>query len=135
MEPASSHLNVVLVDDDPEVRRSVGRLLKACACAVNDFANGVDALAHVAHHGADLVVTDLEMPEMDGAQLVAHIQAGGFDGALVMLSGQTAARCDERLGAVGAAPIHAVLEKPLSLDAVRRLIAGVRARPVAGPVA
>ncbi|MFW5828684.1 MAG: sigma-54-dependent transcriptional regulator [Planctomycetota bacterium] len=67
-------MRILLVDDHPEVAESLASLLcelgHECRCA----AGGAQALAQLARAPHDLVLTDLRMPEMDGASLLAHVQ-------------------------------------------------------------
>jgi CheY-like chemotaxis protein len=63
------------VDDSAVDRRLAGMLLeKHFDCAVQYAANGKEALQHLAHQLPDLVVADLQMPEMDGLQLVTAVR-------------------------------------------------------------
>lgn len=87
----------------------------------------------LAQHEADLLVTDLEMPAMDGAQLVAAVLGHGLTLPVVMVSGRSAAVCEQRLEALGVTDVHAILEKPVSLAEIRALVAGLQAHPPALP--
>jgi CheY-like chemotaxis protein len=67
---------VLVVDDSPIDRRLAGGLLeKRDDCTVHYAADGKEALRQMAGHLPDLVLTDLQMPEMDGLQLVAAIKS------------------------------------------------------------
>src|SRR5262249_54747424 len=64
-----------VVDDSPVDRRLAGGLLEQqCACAVLYAADGKEALRQLAESAPDLVLTDLQMPEMDGLELVAAVK-------------------------------------------------------------
>jgi CheY-like chemotaxis protein len=64
-----------VVDDSAVDRRLAGMLLeKHFDCTVHYAANGKEALQHLAHQLPDLVVADLQMPEMDGLQLVTAVR-------------------------------------------------------------
>ena len=128
MEVVATALRVVLVDDDDDARRALRRLFGACGCTISEFVEGPAALMHLAHHEADLLVTDLEMPGMDGAELVAAVITHGLTLPVVMVSGRSAAVCEQRLEAKGVGEVHAILEKPVSLAEVRSLVAGLVAR-------
>ena len=128
MELVPTPLRVVLVDDDDDARRALRRLFGACGCTITEFMEGPAALMHMAQHEADLLVTDLEMPAMDGAELVAAVLAHGLTLPVVMVSGRSAAICEQWLEALGVADVHAILEKPVSLAEVRALVAGLMAR-------
>ncbi len=133
MDVVPTALRVVLVDDDDDARRALRRLFGAAGCTISEFMEARAALTHLAQHEADLLVTDLEMPGMDGAELVAAVLAHGRTVPVAMVSGRSAAVCEQRLAALGVADVHAILEKPVSLAEVRALVAGLLARPAPVP--
>jgi CheY-like chemotaxis protein len=66
---------VLVVDDSAVDRRLAGGLLeKHSACAVRYAADGKEALEQMALHLPDLVLTDLQMPQMNGLELVAAVK-------------------------------------------------------------
>src|SRR6266699_4297765 len=73
-EKPSSEI-VCLVDDDPMVLRSTGRLLVSDGFAVRPFKKGEDFIAYVASHGVPLVVLDIWMEEMTGLEVLARLCA------------------------------------------------------------
>lgn len=126
-------MQVVLVDDDDEVRRALRRVIGACGCTVTDFANARDALLHLDLRGADFLITDLEMPAMDGAELAAAVHARNLPIRVILISGRDAAHTRARVVEVGDPPVEAIAEKPISLADMRRLLAPVTAvAPLAG---
>ena len=67
--------HVLVVDDSPVDRRLAGRLIEKNAAITVDYAaHGKEALTKMAAVAPDVVVTDLQMPEMDGLTLVAEIR-------------------------------------------------------------
>ncbi len=67
--------NILVVDDAAVDRRLIGELLqKRIECTVQYAANGVEALAQMKDAAPDLIVTDLQMPVMDGLQLVTEVR-------------------------------------------------------------
>jgi CheY-like chemotaxis protein len=68
-------LTVLVVDDSPVDRRLAGDLLgKQCTCDVLYASDGNDALRQMAQRLPDLVLTDLQMPELNGLELVAAVK-------------------------------------------------------------
>src|SRR5262245_25166913 len=66
---------VLVVDDLATERRLVGALLeKQLDCQVRYAGNGREALAHMAGDLPDLVLSDLQMPEMNGLELVQAVK-------------------------------------------------------------
>jgi len=65
----------LVVDDSPVDRRLAGRILERNGEMTSLYANnGVDALAAVAENAPDVLVTDLQMPDMNGLELVKEIR-------------------------------------------------------------
>ena len=67
---------ILVVDDEPMIRRLIRTLLENSGFAVLDAGNGNDALTlfHVHHDTIGLVLTDVLMPHMNGAALVNHLR-------------------------------------------------------------
>lgn len=78
---------ILVVDDSAVDRRLVGGLLeKSAVCTVQYAANGVEALARMKEVAPDLIVTDLNMPTMDGLELVKSVRARHPDIPLVLMT-------------------------------------------------
>jgi CheY-like chemotaxis protein len=58
--------HILVVDDDPQSRVGLRLLLECEGYEVITATNGVEALAAAAAHAPDVVVSDVQMPEMDG---------------------------------------------------------------------
>ncbi len=71
----SSAPKVLLVDDDPIMRELAYEKLQAANYQVTAAENGAEALAILKRDGADLIISDLEMPVMDGFELTQAIRA------------------------------------------------------------
>ena len=65
---------VVVVDDSISVRKFVGRMVERAGYRVKLASDGVEASEIVAQFGCHLVITDLEMPLMNGYELMAHLR-------------------------------------------------------------
>jgi DNA-binding response OmpR family regulator len=61
---------LLLVEDDPEIRRALVRALSALGHAVTSTATGLAGLQHVLDRRPDLVVLDLGLPDVDGTELL-----------------------------------------------------------------
>lgn len=98
--------SVLVADDDPTVA-----LLMPVALVAHDFSvtvvdNGVAALAAFRQEHFDIVLLDVEMPEMDGFEVCAAIRANETEKTLVVLvSGHCEAAFVERAAVLGAAYI------------------------------
>ena len=66
---------VVVADDSISVRKFVGRMLEKAGYRVKLASDGLEASEIVAQVGCHLIITDLEMPRMNGYELLAHLAA------------------------------------------------------------
>jgi len=67
--------SILLVDDQALVRLSLTILLERTGYKVTETSNGVEALKKAAGKAFSLVITDLNMPEMDGLELVKRLRS------------------------------------------------------------
>jgi CheY-like chemotaxis protein len=90
---------VLVVDDDVEWREIVGELLEDAGYAVATAEDGRRALDMIAASPPTVVMTDMQMPVMDGRELLA--QAHAVDGRLpvIVVSGNPETDADALLGA------------------------------------
>lgn len=66
---------IMTVDDSPSIRQMVGYTLRKAGHQVVEAADGCDALARLPAQPVDLVITDLNMPNMDGVSLIRRLRA------------------------------------------------------------
>jgi two-component system chemotaxis response regulator CheY len=66
---------ILAVDDSPSMRQMVGQTLRAAGYDVIEASDGVEALEVAKKQVVDLVITDVNMPNMDGITLVAQLRA------------------------------------------------------------
>jgi chemosensory pili system protein ChpA (sensor histidine kinase/response regulator) len=65
---------VVVADDSISVRKFVGRILEKAGYSVKLASDGMEAAELIAQVGCHLVVTDIEMPRMNGYELITHLR-------------------------------------------------------------
>ena len=107
--------HILVVDDDPQIRALLRRLLKSEGRLVFEAADGSEALAVLEEHPMiDLVFVDLLMPRMNGMVLVGHILWKHPEKKMVVMSAHRAAIniAEHELGVVP------LLRKPFTLDDV-----------------
>jgi two-component system, OmpR family, KDP operon response regulator KdpE len=71
---ADMNLRVLVVDDEPAIRRFLRVSLGAHGCTVFEAINGQEALAGVADHRPDLVILDLGLPDLDGLEVTRQLR-------------------------------------------------------------
>jgi HD-like signal output (HDOD) protein/CheY-like chemotaxis protein len=127
-ETLAARLTVLFVDDEPNVleglRRSTRRLSSTWDLHFAD--SGKAALALIDRvPRVDVVVTDMRMPQMDGADLLMRIRACSPTTTRIILSGQSDHEAVYR--AIG--PAHQYLAKPCDVDTLVDVIARLGAGP------
>ncbi len=80
--------HVLLVDDDPMLRRATARALVACGFRVSQAENGAEALRMIGMGSVDTIVTDIHMPEMDGLSFLRAIRQQDSDVPVVLMTGE-----------------------------------------------
>lgn len=77
----------MVVDDEPLVRSSLSELLTLSGYSVSSAENGRKALEILKDYNADIVITDIKMPEMDGVELLRQIKKEHPDSRVILITG------------------------------------------------
>ncbi len=109
------------MDDDPDVRDSLGRALRCAGYAVTTAVHGADALDALARHPVDLIVLDVLMPIVDGLDACRRLRGRGDATPVLVLTARDA--IEDRVSGLEAGADD-YLVKPFAL---RELLARVRA--------
>lgn len=115
----STTANVLVVDDEPNVRLVFRTTLEAAGYRVAEAADGGAALGRLGRHRFDLVLLDLSMPGLGGMGVLQRLRDSGDDVPVVIVTAHGSipdAVAAMRLGAVD------FLAKPLTPDALRRVV-------------
>ena len=78
--------HILIVDDEPLVRNSLSELLTLSGYAVSTAANGKEALNLLKDYTADVIISDIKMPQMDGMQLLKHIKSAKLDIPVILIT-------------------------------------------------
>ena len=124
--------NILVVDDDPDVREILRAHLEDAGHTVDEAANGEIAIQRLREQPADLVITDIYMPVSDGLDLMRRIRSFGLKMPIIEITGATPriGPIEQQLFNVAAAQgPHKRLRKPILRDdliaAVDELLRGV----------
>jgi CheY-like chemotaxis protein len=118
-----SEANILLVDDDPDTRNIVPRILSKCDYSVSTCSSGSEALERLTQEHFDLVLSDVRMPGMSGFELLKSIRDLHPDLPVILLT--AIADLDSEMEAARA-DMHGYLRKPYTAteltDAVRAML-------------
>src|SRR5919204_1444431 len=113
--------NVLVVDDEPNIRELVQVALKFHGCSVSAAATGRDTLRIVENDRPDLIVLDVMLPDLDGFEVCRRLRAGGNDVPVIFLTARDTTSDTVTGLALGG---DDYVTKPFSVEA---LVARVRA--------
>ncbi len=117
-------LRVLVVDDSKMARKYLQRVLAQTGIEQMDEAeNGAEAIECLRANAYDLVVTDYNMPVMDGEALVSFIRESTDYAHLPVL--MVTSEDESRLASVKQAGVSAICDKPFEVDEVRRLLVSI----------
>ncbi|MFM8410915.1 MAG: sigma-54-dependent transcriptional regulator [Alphaproteobacteria bacterium] len=125
----------MLVEDEPHMVRTLSRILERRGFSVSTASNGREALGRLAGEPVDLMVTDLNMPTMDGLTLLRELPVESRP-AIVVLTGYGTVSSAVEAMKLGAADylikpcnpdeLLLVIDRQLEVDALRREVASLR---------
>jgi two-component system, cell cycle sensor histidine kinase and response regulator CckA len=117
---AQGHGTILLIDDEPQVREIMARVLTTCGYDVITMEDGRTALARFGDgHGIDLVVLDMMMPGMGGRECLARMKEADPGVRILVTTGYTSDGSAQELlveGAIG------IVEKPLDLKTFAEIV-------------
>ena len=106
---------VLVVDDDPVVRKSFERVLSGKGYAVITAENGEEALRKLSEEKYDVVYTDIRMPGMNGLEVAEQVKARRPWTPVVIITGYGTEAAEARAEAAG---VSGFLHKPLTPDMI-----------------
>ncbi len=124
-----SYPTVLIVDDDPITRQLLEAfVLGAGTQQTFQAANGKEATRYLQEHASsiDLIFCDLEMPEMDGIEILSHLRSISFQGAIVIVSGahRSVLESAAKLASLQGLNLLGSITKPPSKASLEQLVFG-----------
>jgi len=118
---------IAVLDNEPEMRKALRRLLSCCGYHVEEYPGGDEFLAALALHLPDCLLLDLHMPDLSGFDLLAALRLRRLPVPVVVITAHDEPGTSERVCALGAS---ACLRKPVDRDvllsAISEAIAGAK---------
>jgi two-component system probable response regulator PhcQ len=106
--------SVVIAEDDLEVAQVLARIVRALGHATLVAHDGAEALELLRNNKVDLLLSDVDMPRMDGVTLLAHARAEQLAPVRILLTAN--ARLDTAIRAINSGEVHRYILKPWRHD-------------------
>jgi FixJ family two-component response regulator len=113
---------LAVLDDEPELRKALRRLLTGRGFCVEEYAHGRDLLAAIDSHPSDCLLLDLHMTEVSGFDVLEAFQSRHIHTPVIVITAHDEPGTEERVRLLGAA---AYLKKPVDRDALLSAISAV----------
>ncbi|HEX5057400.1 MAG TPA: response regulator [Gammaproteobacteria bacterium] len=114
-QPVPTAVNVLIVDDSSSARRSLSQVARDAGYDVRTAIDGVEAITLIEEKVPDLLLTDLEMPKMNGLELAAHLRSHDNTRNLpiVMVTSRSTEKHKSQAMATG---VNSYITKPFTND-------------------
>jgi len=122
----SQKKRVLIVDDDESLRRMLAALLETAGYEVTQASNGREVLTRAGALQADIVLTEIVMPEVEGLQLIRELSERNPGLNIVAMSGSE--RAESYLAVARSLGAKATLIKPLNAEELLRILRDVSHR-------
>lgn len=127
-------LKMIIIDDERLIRNGLTDYLDWASLGIEIkavCANGQEGLEAIHQHNPDIVLTDIAMPIMDGAELLKKVRMEGFGGQFIFISSYSEfSYAQEAVKYRAFDYLLKPLEAPALQDCVERCIAAIRAKPI-----
>lgn len=113
---------ILLVEDEPAVRRSLQLVLQGSGFAVRSYASGAALVADRGAAQATGLIADYRLPDSNGLAVLRALRAGGFRGRAILVTGYPSRELSAKARQEG---FLCVLNKPLGDRALREAVASL----------
>ncbi len=117
---------ILIIDDNDQVRLSLRMALEDAGHSVEEAADGIAGLQIFRKNPADLIITDLVMPNKDGFETISDLKKDSNETKIIAISGDCDANPGSYLFTAKAMGASQTFEKPINLaeliDAIEKLL-------------
>ncbi len=106
-------VKALVVDDDPDIRLLVRRLLRILNCESVEARNGIEAEELVKSENPDIILLDIMMPIQDGYETCVHLREQNYSGLIIMVS---ALKEESEKAKTQNAGANAYIQKPITKE-------------------
>jgi two-component system response regulator (stage 0 sporulation protein F) len=112
--------SILVIDDDEALRLLLREILQADGHQIREAANGREGLALYRAQPADVVITDILMPEQDGMEVILELTREFLDARVIAMTGASGEQNFLNVAKLFGA--RHILEKPFGADQIRHLV-------------
>jgi len=119
--------DILVADDNASLRQSLKAVLEAAGYRVRLARDGVEALALQRERPADILITDIFMPEADGFETIDGFRKAFPATRIIAMSGEAQRVKTEYLSTAALLGVDATLKKPFEREALLRAVSALAA--------
>ena len=113
---------LLLVDDSPVERLALGHLLRRAGYEVDEAGDGESTVNHLKHRPVDLLLLDLNMPEMDGFGVLTYVQLHRPGLPVILLSGMPVDQIQHKMHRLPSPELPPLFLKPVDPEQLLQMI-------------
>jgi len=107
---------IMLCDDSPVERMALAHYLRRRGYEVDEAGDGESAIAHLKNREVNLVLLDLQMPEVDGFEVLNYLQSHRRALPVILLSGMPVDQIQQKMHGLLTRELPPLFLKPVDLD-------------------
>lgn len=120
--PASDNPRLLLCDDSPIERLALGHYLRSNGYAVDEAADGKSALQFLKNRNIDLLLLDLQMPELDGFDVLNYVAEHRRSLPVILLSGMPPEDIQDKMLSLHSRELPPLLLKPVDPEQLVEIV-------------
>jgi len=124
---AEASPRIAVVDDDPAVLKALSRLLRSRSFCARTYGSGREFLAALQTDIPECLIVDLQMPDMNGVELLQHLVSNGINIPTILITAHGDAVLHSDDGGF-VARLRKPLQEETLFDAIDRAVGGSRGR-------
>ncbi len=114
---------ILVIDDEHMIRIMLRKILEKAGYAVEEAANGNEGIRVFEEKGADVIITDLVMPDKEGIETIMELKKKHPDIRIIAISGGGRAKPENYLAIAKAMGIRHAFAKPVEKEDLLKAVA------------
>jgi DNA-binding NtrC family response regulator len=117
----TASVKILIVDDEPEICELIAEVLAELGVEILTAPDGVRGLELIREHRPKVILSDFNMPKMNGLELLKSIRSEQLPGMVIWLTGRGSQSLHREAYSLG---VYDYFEKPTNLDQLKEVVAG-----------